>query len=53
MVGGVPVLSRYDQRELGNEPIDDGNDLVSFVHGKRSLRAEVVLDIDKDQCGVL
>src|SRR2546423_1367522 len=53
VVGGVPVLRRYDQRELGNKPINDGHDLVSFVHGKRALRAKVILNIDEDQCGVL
>ena len=53
VIDGVPVLRRYDQRELGDQPIDYGNDLISFVHGKRALRAEVVLNIDKDQRGVL
>src|SRR6185295_18712390 len=53
VIGWVPVLGGYYEREPGHQSIDDRDDLVALVDGKRAARTEIILDIDKDQRGVL
>jgi hypothetical protein len=46
----VPILGQDDMFELVHEPVDDGHDFVAADDGERAARAEIVLQIDDDQC---
>lgn len=50
MVGRMPVLRGHDQVIVRLEAIDQRHDLIAFGHGEGAARAEVVLDIDDDEC---
>jgi hypothetical protein len=36
--------------KFGDQTIEDGNDLVAARHGERAAGAEIVLDVDNNQC---
>ena len=50
MMRRVPVLGQDDVLEIMHELVDDGHDLVAARDGERAARAEIVLQIDNDQC---
>ena len=50
MSARVPVLRKDDMLEAPRELIHEGDDLVAFVDGERPARAEVILEVDDEEC---
>ena len=53
VVGGVPVLRDDHRLEFGSEPVDQRDDGVPIRDGERAAGAEIGLDVDDEQGGVL
>ena len=55
-VGGVPVTAEHHRppsgAELGGKAVEHAHHRVAAVHGQRTPRTEIVLDVNDQQRGV-
>jgi hypothetical protein len=52
MTAGVPILCQIHMAKSLHQIIDHGNNRVGTRYGKRPTGAEVILDVDDDECRV-
>ena len=50
MPGRVPVLRQHDRGEALAQLVDERDDLVAAGDRQAAARAEIVLNVDDDQC---